>query len=70
MSRLPTVKESLTVQETTADDFTAQEMETEVDFTLFETGDGTPIRMPAQKAIDIIDGDLSIYAKLLKCVGA
>jgi citrate lyase gamma subunit len=42
----------------------------DVDLTLFSTGDRSPQRMTAKQALDIIDGDLAIYDKLLNCVGA
>jgi hypothetical protein len=42
----------------------------DIDLTLFATGDRSPQRMTAKQALDIIDGDLAIYDKLLNCVGA
>lgn len=40
----------------------------EVELTLFDTEDGSPIRMSAKNALQLIDADVTIYEKLRSCL--
>jgi hypothetical protein len=50
--------------------YTTEELSTiDVDFSLFPTADGKPMKMKAKDALQLIDDDIAIYEKLRDCVG-
>jgi hypothetical protein len=50
--------------------YTPEELATiDVDFYLFPTADGKPMKMKAKDALQLIDDDIAIYEKLRDCVG-